>query len=365
MTGTRALARRASAAVLITVLASLTLVNVSSAAPSQSQLQSAEAKLNAINSRISALDEQYNQAMAAKEEAQKNADAAQADMDRAQADLNDAVSSLSKRAADAFTGVGTSVDVLLGADTFSEFSDRLEFMNRLAQSDADLATKAAAARQRADWAQQQYQKAVAEHAAEQKKAAAARAEAEQAAQQQQQTIQHMKSEIAAAQAAREAAQRAAAQAAATAGPAATGTTTSSSGGLGSPAPTGGGGSNPAPPTSPGGLGAVQAAESVIGTPYVWAGASPSTGFDCSGLTMWAWAQVGVSLPHSSVAQYSAVPHVDRSNLQPGDLLFFYSPIHHVAIYAGGGMMIHAPHTGSTVQRSPVYWSDFVGAGRPG
>jgi cell wall-associated NlpC family hydrolase len=365
MTGTRALARRASAAVLITVLASLTLANVSSAAPSQSQLQSAEAKLNAINSRISALDEQYNQAMAAKEEAQKNADAAQADMDRAQADLNDAVSSLSKRAADAFTGVGTSVDVLLGADTFSEFSDRLEFMNRLAQSDADLATKAAAARQRADWAQQQYQKAVAEHAAEQKKAGAARAEAEQAAQQQQQTIQHMKSEIAAAQAAREAAQRAAAQAAATAGPAATGTTTSSSGGLGSPAPTGGGGSNPAPPTSPGGLGAVQAAESVIGTPYVWAGASPSTGFDCSGLTMWAWAQVGVSLPHSSVAQYSAVPHVDRSNLQPGDLLFFYSPIHHVAMYIGGNSMIHAPHTGSTVQISSIYWNDFVGAGRPG
>src|SRR3954468_10134771 len=203
MTGTRTLARRAFAAVLITVLASLTLAGVSAAAPSQSDLQQAQARLNEINNRISLLDEQYNQAIAAKEAAKKNADAAQADMQRAQSDLDDAVSNLSKRAADAFTGVGTSVDVLLGADTFSEFSDRLEFMNRLAQDDADLATKAAAARQRADWAQQQYQKAVAEHAAAAKKADAARSQAQQEFQQQQQTIEHMKAEIAAAQQARQ------------------------------------------------------------------------------------------------------------------------------------------------------------------
>jgi cell wall-associated NlpC family hydrolase len=361
MTRTRTLARRAFAAVLITVLASLTLSTVSSAAPSQSELQHAEAQLAAINNRISALDEQYNQAIAAKEAAQKNADQAQADMQRAQSDLNDAVASLSKRAADAFTGVGTSVDVLLGADTFSEFSDRLEFMNRLAQDDSDLATKAAAARQRAEWAQQQYQKAVAEHAAAAKKADAARSQAQQEYNQQQQTIQHMKAEIAAAQQARQEALQQAQQQAAAAGPAATGTT-SSGGGIGTPAPSGG--TNPPPPTSSGAAGAVQAAKSVLGTPYVWGGASPSTGFDCSGLTMWAWAQVGVSLPHSSVAQYSAIPHVDRSNLQPGDLLFFYSPIHHVAMYIGGNSMIHAPHTGSTVQISPIYWSDFVGAGRP-
>ena len=81
--------------------------------------------------------------------------------------------------------------------------------------------------------------------------------------------------------------------------------------------------------------------------------------------MWAWAHAGVSLPHSSAMQYGVTRRVDRSDLQPGDLLFFYSPIHHVAMYVGGGMMIEAPHTGSFVRKVPVYWQYYVGAGRPG
>ena len=95
------------------------------------------------------------------------------------------------------------------------------------------------------------------------------------------------------------------------------------------------------------------------------GASPESGFDCSGFTMWAWAHAGVYLPHSSAAQYSSLPHVSRESLQPGDLLFFYSPISHVGMYVGGGRMIHSPHTGSVVSVVPVYWDSFVGASRPG
>ena len=104
----------------------------------------------------------------------------------------------------------------------------------------------------------------------------------------------------------------------------------------------------------------------LGTPYVYGGASPS-GFDCSGLVMYAYAQVGVSLPHNTVAQwgYSNAVSVSRSQLQPGDLVFFYG-LGHVGIYVGGGNFIHAPHTGSVVRidsLSGTYASEYVGAKR--
>ncbi|MBU4555818.1 MAG: C40 family peptidase, partial [Actinobacteria bacterium] len=75
-------------------------------------------------------------------------------------------------------------------------------------------------------------------------------------------------------------------------------------------------------------------------------------------------QVGVSLPHSSRAQINAGQRVSKSDLQPGDLVFFGSPIHHVGIYVGGGMYIHAPSTGDVVKISSVSRGDFAGACRP-
>ena len=108
---------------------------------------------------------------------------------------------------------------------------------------------------------------------------------------------------------------------------------------------------PAPPSSTLGGQAVAIAEQYLGVPYVWGGASPS-GFDCSGLVMYVYAQLGVSLPHNAAAQYSVLPHVPTSDLEPGDLVFFYG-FGHVGIYIGGGMMIHAPHTGTVVQISSI------------
>jgi peptidoglycan DL-endopeptidase CwlO len=125
-----------------------------------------------------------------------------------------------------------------------------------------------------------------------------------------------------------------------------------------------------PPSAAGGAGAVQAAESQLGVPYVWGGESPkgsaSPGFDCSGLTAWSWGQVGVGLPHFSGGQMSASTPVPVSDLQPGDLLF-YGPggADHVAMFVGGGTMIEAPYTGAVVWLTGLRLGDgFVGAGRP-
>jgi peptidoglycan DL-endopeptidase CwlO len=117
-----------------------------------------------------------------------------------------------------------------------------------------------------------------------------------------------------------------------------------------------------PPTH---TGVVGVALSQLGTPYVWGGSAPG-GFDCSGLVMWAYAQVGVSLPHSSYAQYGYGVPVSRDQLQPGDLVFF-DGLGHVGIYIGNGQFVHAPHTGDVVKISSLdeawYAATFVGARR--
>jgi peptidoglycan DL-endopeptidase CwlO len=119
----------------------------------------------------------------------------------------------------------------------------------------------------------------------------------------------------------------------------------------------------APPSSH--SGAAGAALSQLGTPYVWAGSQPG-GFDCSGLVMWAFSQVGVSLPHSSYAQYGYGVPVSRDQLQAGDLVFF-DGLGHVGIYIGGGQFVHAPHSGDVVKISSLsegwYTSTYVGARR--
>jgi cell wall-associated NlpC family hydrolase len=118
----------------------------------------------------------------------------------------------------------------------------------------------------------------------------------------------------------------------------------------------------APPSQYGGV--VGIAMRYLGTPYVWGGASPS-GFDCSGFVMYVYAQMGVSLPHYTGAQWNVGVPVSRGDLQPGDLVFF-DGLGHVGIYVGGGQFIHAPHSGDVVRISSLsgwYADTYVGARR--
>jgi peptidoglycan DL-endopeptidase CwlO len=108
--------------------------------------------------------------------------------------------------------------------------------------------------------------------------------------------------------------------------------------------------------------ALRAALTRRGDPYVWGAAGPSA-FDCSGLVLWAYAQVGISLPHFTGDQWNMGIHVSRSDLEPGDLVFFYPDIGHVGLYIGNGLMVDAPNFGEVVQVEPVMWDVYIGAVR--
>ncbi|MBJ7425714.1 MAG: C40 family peptidase [Ilumatobacteraceae bacterium] len=135
---------------------------------------------------------------------------------------------------------------------------------------------------------------------------------------------------------------------------------------------GGGGSNPepfdpgsVPPSSSRGAIAVAAAKSQIGVRYIKYMSREGVGFDCSGLTAWAWEQAGVSIPHQSRQQFNTTARVPIAYIEPGDLIYFYSPITHVGIYIGGGMMVDAPGPGRFVRYAAVTFSKVVGVSRPG
>ena len=126
---------------------------------------------------------------------------------------------------------------------------------------------------------------------------------------------------------------------------------------------GGGGANPAPPYVAGRAGiAVKFAYGQLGKPYQWGADGPGS-YDCSGLTMAAWRAAGLSLPHNAAMQWRSIPHISRSVLRPGDLVFYYN-LGHVAIYVGNNQVIHAPTFGDHVKISSVDMARPYGYGRP-
>ena len=296
MAGSRKTILRLVVAAMLAIPSVAISVSSSSATPSKAQVEAAKAKLDALNRQLDQMVEQYNQAEVRLQQTQaKLLDAKQA-KDAADAINARATSELSKRAVAAYTGMGSQLDVLLGAASFTEFSDRLQFMGALAQDDADLAAQAQISSQKSQWAAQQYAQAVTERQATLNELANQKNQIEAGISDQEALYSQMSTSYKNAIAAQEAAAAAAAA-------------SSSSGSSGS----GGGGVFVPPQNASAAQVAIAAAESVIGTTYVFGSADPGVGFDCSGLVMWSYAQAGIALPHSSAMMSEMLPRLSRAS----------------------------------------------------
>lgn len=355
MTRTRTRITRLLVAVVFALPIVLSALSLSSlAAPSAEEVQAANEKLARLEHEFEALAERYNDAKYRLSLIERKLSEARNQRDAADRKARTAEGRLAERAVQAYLGTGSQVDGLLGADSIAEFSDRLEFMGAVAEGDAEIARQASNARQEAEWAAARF----ADTLLERKRQVASiegqldrldsmideqAALYEQLNQDRQEYLAYVEAQRAALEQAREEASQ--------------GTDS-----------TGDGGGYTPPVNASAAQIAVGAALSVQGTPYVWGSADPNVGFDCSGLTSWAWGQAGISIPHSSAAQYSSLPHVPLGSVQAGDLIFYYSPISHVALYIGGGQIVHARHPGpgGEVQVQSMYGYDNpVGAARPG
>jgi peptidoglycan DL-endopeptidase CwlO len=290
-----------------------------------------EEQLDRLNREADQLVEQYNQSNEALQRVQRSLKTLRAQASGAEADLRRLRTTLGARASAAYVqGAGSAVAAVLGSDDPAAAIARVQVLDLLAAHDGDLmdqlgvAGKAFAERQASLVAAEKAQ------AAEVKRLAAKKAEVEGAAARTRALLSRMR-----------AADRPAAPS-----PVA-------------PPPSGGGGGGP---VSGSAAAVVAYARAQVGKPYCYGGEGPGC-FDCSGLTMMAWRQAGVSLPHSSAAQYNVGRRLSASELRPGDLIFYYSPISHVSIYIGGGQRISATHTGDYV-RVQSLGSSIVGYARP-
>ena len=235
------------------------------------------------------------------------------------------------------------LDVLLGAASFEDFATRWDLLNEMNKQEADAVAQLKTLRAEAVVAQAELKTSEAASKKAYGVMAARRASILKDEAQAKALLKGVEKEIAALEAADRA--RRAADARAHSGT------------------RGGTGWNWGDPVRAPRAGVVAIALKYLGCRYVWAASGPRT-FDCSGFTMFVYAQVGVRLPHSSRMQINYGAHVSRANLQPGDLVFFYNPIHHVGIYIGGGKMVHSPHTGDVVSIDPIDGRGFVGGCRP-
>jgi peptidoglycan DL-endopeptidase CwlO len=356
------LSSRIARAILLVLAAALFAAGGATAEPSQltskrAQAQDILAQVQQIDADLSHVIEAYNLANLKLDRIEGDIRRNQRNLRIARADYRVAQKRLAERVVQLYTASGddSTVAVLLGAQSLDDLLERLETANRVSEQDSRTLHEVIAGRnavkrraERLAAARTQQAQVVASKAAQRTDIERRLAEREAMLASVRREIEQIQAEERRRQAALASQVRAsvAEQAeVAESVPAADGT------------------AGPAPPARYGGV--VGIAMKYLGVPYRWGGASPSTGFDCSGFTMYVFAQIGVSLPHYTGAQWAMGTPVSRSQLQPGDLVFF-NGLGHMGIYVGGNNFIHAPHTGDVVKISSMTgWYDrtYVGARR--
>jgi cell wall-associated NlpC family hydrolase len=319
------------AAILVPLTVLSTGSNMTAAATPASSAR-LEDQLDRLNREADQLVEQYNQSNEALKRIRRSLKGLQAQASGAEADVRKLQAVLGARASAAYVqGAGSAVAAVLGSDDPAAAIARVQVLELLAANDGDLMDQLGVAGKALGERRRDLVAAEKAQAAEVDRLAAKKAEVERAADKTRALLARMRAANRASVPSRPSSPVA-------------------------PPPSGGGGGG-------GGAGAVVAyARAQVGKPYCYGGSGPGC-FDCSGLTMMAWRQAGVSLPHSSSAQYNVGRRISASELQPGDLIFYYSPISHVSVYIGNGQRISATHTGDYV-RVQSLGSSIVGFARP-
>jgi cell wall-associated NlpC family hydrolase len=351
--------RKATFLGLIAILVLLAAAATASAGPiktRKARLAAVQAQLSKVYEQSDMAVERYNEAASRLEDVQGRITRNQHLLKVAEYKLGVANDHLTARAVQVYKAEdGGILDVVFASRTFEDLLTQLDVMQRMAESDAQTARAAKA-----------YRQEIADRrvALEEDRKAAVRLVAQREESKDQvlslqaqleSTAGGLKDEIAELEAKAAAAAKAAAEKAALAASQATSSSSGSSASSSSSSSgSGGGGGTVVDPGGSGHSSVVSIAQRYLGVPYVWGGASPS-GFDCSGLTMYCYAQIGVGMSHGATDQQRQSHPVSLGALQPGDLVFFggASYSHHVGIYVGGGQMIHAPHTGAVVSYGSI------------